>query len=44
MKKMNPVPVLLERDFYFPELDELKTELSALRSIVNKNQNHHVIH
>ena len=43
IKKMNPVPVLLERDFNFPELDELKTELSALRSIVNKNH-HHAIH
>lgn len=44
IKKMNPVPVLLERDFNFPELDELKTELSALRGIVNKNHHHHVIH
>ncbi len=43
IKKMNPVPVLLERDFNFPELDELKTELSVLRNIVNKNHHQHVI-
>ncbi len=44
IKKMNPVPVLLERDFNFPELDELKTELNVLRSIVHKNHSHHVIY
>ena len=45
MKKMEKsVPILLERDFNFPEMEELKVELSTLRSIVTKNHNHHVIH
>lgn len=44
LKKMNPVPVLLERDFNFPEIEELKTELSTLKKIANKNYNYHAIH
>jgi uncharacterized protein (UPF0276 family) len=45
MKKMaNPVPVLLERDFNFPEMEELKVELDTLRKIAAKNHNHHAIH
>ena len=44
LKKMNPVPVLLERDFNFPEIEELKAELSALKKIANKNLNYHAIH
>ena len=44
LKKMNPVPVLLERDFNFPEIKELKAELSALKKIANKNLNYHAIH
>lgn len=31
--KMNPVPVLLERDYNFSELDQLNLELTKLRSI-----------
>jgi len=45
MKKMaNPVPVLLERDFNFPEMEELKVELDTLRKIAAQNHNHHAIH
>jgi len=44
MKKMaNPVPVLLERDFNFPEMEELKVELDTLRKIAAQNHNHHAI-
>jgi len=34
---INPVPVLLERDFNFPEIDSLKNEVSELRSITSKS-------
>jgi len=45
MKKMEKsVPVLLERDFNFPEMEALKVELATLRKIATKNHNHHVIH
>ncbi len=45
LRKMEkPVPVLLERDFNFPEMEALKSELSALRKIANKNQKNHVVH
>jgi len=45
LKKMsNPVPVLLERDFNFPEMEELKVELATLRKIAINNHNHHAIH
>jgi len=37
VSKMNPVPVLLERDYNFDELDALNVELSKLREIT-KNQ------
>ncbi len=43
-KMSKTVPVLLERDFNFPEIGSLKSELSALRQIANKNQKNHVIH
>lgn len=33
--KLNPVPVLLERDFNIPEMDELQNEMNRLRSICN---------
>jgi len=34
--KLKPVPVLLERDFNFPEIRMLNHEINQLRSIVNK--------
>ena len=34
--KIKPVPVLLERDFNIPEMDELQGELNRLKSITNK--------
>jgi len=43
-KMEKPVPVLLERDFNFPEMEALKSELSALRKIANKNKKNHVVH
>ncbi len=33
--KMNPVPVLLERDFNIPELDDLQDEMNRLQAICN---------
>ena len=33
---MNPVPVLLERDYNFDNLKELQGELMHLKGIVNK--------
>lgn len=33
LEKLNPVPVLLERDFNIPELSNLEQELNQLRSI-----------
>lgn len=36
IKKLPPVPVLLERDFNIPKLAELQGEVSALQGIVNK--------
>jgi len=42
MKK--EVPVLLERDFNFTEMEELALEMKKLREILVKNQKHHVVH
>ena len=39
IEKINPVPVLLERDFNIPEMEELNGELSRLRSITNLKWN-----
>jgi hypothetical protein len=36
LDKINPVPVLLERDFNIPELDELQGELNSLKAIMTK--------
>jgi hypothetical protein len=33
LKRMDPVPVLLERDYNFDELDALNNELTKLRNI-----------
>ena len=42
--KMDPVPVLLERDFNIPELNELQTEMTNLRRIAVKNwENSYVV-
>lgn len=44
LKKLNPVPVLLERDFNIPELEELQEELESLEAIMNKQwKTSHVI-
>ena len=39
IEKIKPVPVLLERDFNIPEMDELNGELNRLRSITNLKWN-----
>lgn len=36
-QRVQPVPVLLERDFNIPELDHMQTELEKLEHIVNNN-------
>jgi uncharacterized protein (UPF0276 family) len=43
-KMEKEVPVLLERDFNFPESEELALEMKNLREILIKNQKHHVVH
>jgi hypothetical protein len=37
------IPVLLERDFNFPEIKELQMEMNKLKDICLKNQNHNVV-
>jgi hypothetical protein len=37
IQKMEPVPVLLERDFNFPEMKELQNELNSLEKICKKH-------
>jgi len=37
VSKINPVPVLLERDFNIPETEELVTEMSRLKEITTKH-------
>ncbi|MEN8229618.1 MAG: DUF692 domain-containing protein [Bacteroidota bacterium] len=37
IQRMNPVPVLLERDYNFHELDQLQSELAHLKSIIKKH-------
>lgn len=37
------IPVLLERDFNFPEMDELQLEMNTLRNICSKHQNRNVV-
>lgn len=39
IEKMNPVPVLLERDFNIPEMGELQRELNKLQAICNSKWN-----
>ncbi len=43
IQKMSPVPVLLERDFNFPEMEELKSEMDTLRAICTKHWTSDVI-
>ena len=37
IQRMDPVPVLLERDYNFDELDQLQSELAHLKSIIKKH-------
>ncbi len=37
IKQMDPVPVLLERDYNFEDLDQLQSELLHLKSIIKKH-------
>lgn len=37
VSKIKPVPVLLERDFNIPEMDELNSEINKLRTITKLN-------
>ncbi|VAW30283.1 FIG023677: hypothetical protein [hydrothermal vent metagenome] len=43
-KMEKDVPVLLERDFNFPEMEELASEMKRLREITTKNSKNHVVH
>lgn len=36
IERVSPVPILLERDFNIPEMEELQAEMSRLQSIVDK--------
>lgn len=44
ISKMQPVPVLLERDFNFPEINELSGEMKKLKAISLKNWQKNVVH
>lgn len=37
IQRMNPVPVLLERDYNFEELEQIQSELLQLKSIIKKH-------
>lgn len=37
IKKMDPVPVLLERDFNFQDLDQIQGELTQIKTILNRH-------
>lgn len=37
IQRMDPVPVLLERDYNFEELDELQAELMYLKTLISKH-------
>ncbi len=44
IQKLPPVPVLLERDFNIPEIEELQGELSTLNAITHKHwENEHAL-
>lgn len=36
IKRIAPVPILLERDFNIPQMKELQAEIARLQSIVDK--------
>jgi len=40
VSQMQPVPVLLERDFNFPKMEELQWEMNKLRTICTKHWSH----
>ena len=37
VRKMDPVPVLLERDYNFEELEQIQSEILQLKSIIKKH-------
>jgi uncharacterized protein (UPF0276 family) len=37
IQKMDPVPVLLERDYNFDELEQIESELMTLRKLIKKH-------
>jgi uncharacterized protein (UPF0276 family) len=37
VRKMDPVPVLLERDYNFEELEQIQSEILHLKSIIKKH-------
>jgi uncharacterized protein (UPF0276 family) len=43
LDKINPVPVLLERDFNIPEMAELQAELSRLQGIMDQKWEKHYV-
>jgi len=44
LSKIEPVPVLLERDFNIPEMQELQDEMNSLRKIFKNTFHHEVAH
>lgn len=40
ISKINPVPVLLERDYNFEDLDEISSEMDQLKAIMKKTWEH----
>ncbi len=38
LSQIQPVPVLLERDFNIPEMDELQAEMKQLKALIEKNR------
>lgn len=41
---LNPIPVLLERDFNIPEMEELQGELNRMDSIISRSWDHKKMH
>ena len=39
IKRVKPVPVLLERDINVPELSDIESEMNSLRTIIKQNVN-----
>ena len=38
LSRLHPVPVLLERDFNIPDMEELQVEMRQLKSLIEKNR------